>query len=107
MFIVRVLIGGAVVEINPTIYLLSSIFFISCILSTSKKISILNTEGISSGNIFYKLLKEQNQNNKFTTLYIVFSIFSTGSLLFWFLDLNKNNISVLRQGMLLLSILDL
>ena len=37
MFTVRVLIGGSVAEINPTIYLLFSIFFISCNLSISKK----------------------------------------------------------------------
>ena len=105
MFTIRILIGGSVAEINPTIYLISSIFFISCILTITKKISILNTEGISNDNVFYKLLKEQNRKNKFTTLYIVFSILSIGSLLFWFLDLYENNISILRQSMLILSML--
>jgi len=105
MFTVRILIGGSVAEINPTIYLLSSIFFISCILSTSKKISILNTKGISKDNIFYQMLKKQNQINRFRNLYILFSIFSTGSLIFWFLDLSENSISIIRQSLLLLSIL--
>ena len=105
MFTVRVLIGGSVTEINPTIYLLFTIFFISCTLSISKKISILNTEGIDSDNMFYQLLKEQNQKNRFTTLFIVFSIFSIGSLVFWFFDLNENSISTFRQSMLFVSIL--
>ena len=105
MFTVRILIGGSVAEINPTIYLLSSIFFISCILSTSKKISILNTKGIGKDNIFYQMLKKQNQINRFRNLYILFSIFSTGSLIFWFLDLSENSISIIRQSLLLLSIL--
>jgi len=105
MFTVRVLIGGSVAEINPTIYLLFTIFFISCNLSISKKISILNTKGIDSNNIFYQLLKEQNQKNRFRTLYIVFSIFSIGSLVFWFFDLSENNISMLSQSLLFVSIL--
>jgi len=105
MFTVRILIGGSVAEINPTIYLLSSIFFISCILSTSKKISILNTKGIGKDNIFYQMLKKQNQINRFRNLYILFSIFSTGSLIFWFLDLSENSTSIIRQSLLLLSIL--
>ena len=105
MFTVRVLIGGSVAEISLTIYLLFSIFFISCNLSISKKISILNTEGIDSDNIFYQLLKEQNQKNRFTTLYIVFSIFSIGSLVYWLLDLIENSISMLRQSLLFVSIL--
>jgi len=105
MFTVRVLIGGSVAEISLTIYLLFSIFFISCNLSISKKISILNTEGIDSDNIFYQLLKEQNQKNRFTTLYIVFSIFSIGSLVYWLLDLIENSISMLRQSLLFISIL--
>jgi 4-hydroxybenzoate polyprenyltransferase len=105
MFTVRILIGGSVAEINPTIYLLSSIFFISCILSTSKKISIINTKGIGKDNIFYQMLKKQNQINRFRNLYILFSIFSTGSLIFWFLDLSENSISIIRQSLLLLSIL--
>jgi 4-hydroxybenzoate polyprenyltransferase len=105
MFTVRMLIGGSVAEINPTIYLLLFIFFISCNLSVSKKISILNTEGISSDNMFYQLLVEQNQKNRFTTLFIVFSTFSIGSLVFWFLDLSVDNISILRQSLLLVSIL--
>jgi hypothetical protein len=105
MFTVRVLIGGSVAEINPTIYLLFTIFFISCNLSISKKISILNTEGISSDNMFNQLLIEQNQKNRFKTLFIVFSIFSIGSLVFWFFDLSENSISILRQSLLFVSIL--
>ena len=104
MFTVRVLIGGSVAEINPTIYLLFTIFFISCTLSISKKISILNTKDIGSDNMFYQLLKEQNQKNRFKTLFIIYSIFSIGSLVFWFFDLNENSISTFRQSMLFVSI---
>jgi hypothetical protein len=55
--------------------------------------------------MFYQLLVEQNQKNRFTTLFIVFSTFSIGSLVFWFLDLSVDNISILRQSLLLVSIL--
>ena len=70
-----------------------------------KKISILNTEGLDSDNIFYQLLKEQNQKNRFRTLFIVFSIFSIGSLVSWFINLSENNISILRQSLLFVSML--
>jgi len=105
MFTVRVLIGGSVAEINPTIYLLFTIFFISCTLSISKKISILNNKDIGSDNMFYQLLKEHNKKNRFKTLFIIYSIFSINSLVFWFFDLNENSISTFRQSMLFVSIL--
>ena len=105
MFTVRIFIGGSVAEINPTIYLLSSVFFISCILSTSKKISIINTEGIHKDNIYYQMLKAQDQMIRFRTLFILFSIFSIGSLMLWLLNLRADNISMLRQSLLILCIL--
>ena len=107
MFTLRVLIGGSASGVTPTIYLLFSIFFISCILAISKKISIVNTVGVSSDNMFYQLLIEQNQMNRFKTLYIIFSFFSIGSLVFWYLDLSENILSIQKQSLLLLSIFGL
>jgi len=103
MFTIRVLIGESVSKIDSTIYLLFFIFFISSILSTSKKISILNTKSISNGNVYYHLLEKQNQNLRFSTLYNIFSIFSIGTFVLWLLHL-RENISILRQSFLLLSI---
>ena len=43
LFLVRIIIGGVTSDIVITPYLASFIFLTSCLLSTSKKISILNT----------------------------------------------------------------
>lgn len=104
MFTLRILIGGVAAEINPSFYLLSFIFLISCILTISKKISILNTIGIDDNSNFYQLLKEQNQKIGFKNLYILFSISSIGSLFVWFLSLSNEGISLLRIVLLLMSI---
>ena len=105
MFTLRVMIGGVVAEINPSVYLLSTIFLISCILSTSKKISILNTLGINYHNNFYQLIKEQNQKIAFKNLYFLFSFSSILSLVVWFLSLTDEGITISIKFLLLISIL--
>tara|TARA_B100001939_G_scaffold347328_1_gene368599 strand:- start:10 stop:885 length:876 start_codon:yes stop_codon:yes gene_type:complete len=104
MFTIRVAIGGVVAKVNPSVYLLCTIFLISCILSTSKKISILNTVGIDNKSNYYQLLKEQNQKINFKILYILFCISSIGTLLVWFLNLSYEGSSILKKVFLLISL---
>lgn len=100
MFVIRILIGGASSNVEITFYLLCFIFFTSCLLSFSKKISIVNTEGLGD-NKFFLILKQQNQKFSFRNLYIFFSVLSSSSLIFWFLNLNADNLFVYKQIMLL------
>ena len=80
MFVIRILIGGASSNVEITSYLLFFIFFTSCLLSFSKKISIVNTEGL--GVTSFLILKQQNQKFSFRNLYIFFSVLSSSSLIF-------------------------
>ena len=57
MFLIRLLIGGSVSNISVTIYLASFIFLTSCILSISKKLSIINTENINFENKYFAFAK--------------------------------------------------
>tara|TARA_B100000575_G_C23104618_1_gene637518 strand:+ start:603 stop:1472 length:870 start_codon:yes stop_codon:yes gene_type:complete len=90
MFLIRLLIGGSVSSISVTIYLGSFIFLTSCILSISKKLSIINTENINSENTYFVMLKKQNNNLAFKNLYFFFSILSTSSLLLWFINIKSD-----------------
>lgn len=87
MFLIRVLIGSTVANVNLTIYLGSFIFFTSCMLSISKKISIINSSDIRADNSFYELLDNQDKGFAFKRLYIFFGATSTGALLLWLLNL--------------------
>lgn len=98
MFVIRIFIGGIVSGIELTNYLILFIFFTSSLLSISKKVSIINTFG-NEQNSFYVLLNKQNQLFSFKKLYLFFSVFSFGSLLFWFLDIYKNILNLFEQIM--------
>jgi 4-hydroxybenzoate polyprenyltransferase len=87
MFLIRVLIGSFAVKVPLTIYLGTFIFFTSCMLSISKKISIINSAKLNSDNSFYALLKKQNATFSFSKLFIFFGLISSISLLLWFLNL--------------------
>jgi 4-hydroxybenzoate polyprenyltransferase len=87
MYVIRVLIGSTVANVNLTIYLGAFIFFTSCLLSISKKISIINSPDITSNNSFYELLNHQDSGTKFKRLYILFGITSSGLLLLWLINL--------------------
>ena len=90
MFLIRLLIGGSVSNISVTIYLASFIFLTSCILSISKKLSIINTGNINFENTYFALLNKQNNNQTFKGLYFFFSISSISSLFFWFINLRSD-----------------
>ncbi len=90
MFLIRLLIGGSVSSISVTTYLGSFIFLTSCILSISKKLSIIYTENINSENTYFAMLKKQNNNLAFKNLYFFFSISSISSLFLWFINLRSD-----------------
>lgn len=105
MYLIRVLIGSTVANVNLTIYLGAFIFFTSCLLSISKKISIVNSSDITANNSFYELLNHQDSGTKFKRLYIFFGITSSGSLLLWLLNLY--NVFLKLNDVIFLSITNL
>ncbi|MEL0125345.1 MAG: UbiA family prenyltransferase [Alphaproteobacteria bacterium] len=104
MFVIRIFIGGLVSGIELTTYLIIFVFFTSCLLSFSKKISIVNTKGNEKNN-FFIILNKQNQKYGFKNLYLFFSLLSLVSLIFWFVDLSKDGIAVFEKSMLSFAIL--
>ncbi len=92
MFLIRLLIGGSVSSISVTIYLALFIFLTSCILSISKKLSIINTKNINFKNTYFDMLKKQNSNQSFKNLYFFYSISSLLSLFLWFINLRSDTI---------------
>ena len=87
MFLIRVFIGGAIADVAITIYLGSFIFFASCLLSISKKISILNSENQSKNSEFFILIQEQNQKISLKYFYYFFGLMSFISISAWLLNL--------------------
>tara|TARA_A100001035_G_C27735830_1_gene479034 strand:+ start:198 stop:1058 length:861 start_codon:yes stop_codon:yes gene_type:complete len=83
MFLLRIFIGGRSLEISITSELTLFIFFTSCLLSISKKISIINTSEIVKSNNYYQLLIAQNKKIKFQKLYLLLSFCAIFSFLFW------------------------
>lgn len=92
MFLIRLLIGGSVSSVSVTIYLALFIFLTSCILSISKKVSIINTKNINFKNTYFDMLKKQNSNQSFKNLYFFYSILSLLSLFLWFINLRSDTI---------------
>ena len=90
MFLIRLLIGGSVSSISVTIYLASFIFLTSCILSISKKLSIINNKDINFENTYFAMLKKQHNNRVFKNLYFFFTICTLSSLFLWFINLRSD-----------------
>ena len=90
MFLIRILIGGSVTNISMTIYLASFIFLVSCTLSISKKLSIINTKNMNLENEYFNLLKKQNISQSFKNLYFFFSISTLFSIFLWFINLKSD-----------------
>ena len=105
MFLIRLLIGGSVSSISVTIYLASFIFLTSCILSISKKLSIINTENINFENTYFALLKKQNNNQVFKNLYFFFSFLSLSSVFLWFINLRSDILSFQNVVFLIISMI--
>ena len=86
LFLVRIIIGGVTSDIVITPYLASFIFLTSCLLSTSKKISILKSK-ILNLNSFSKLINVQDEKYSFLRIYSVFGLLSYSSFTIWLINL--------------------
>lgn len=95
LFLVRVIIGGVASDVVITPYLGSFIFLTSCLLSTSKKISILKSKMLTP-NSFSSLIHIQDGKYSLLRIYSVFGFLSYSSFTIWLINLintsgiNKN-----------------
>ena len=89
MFLIRIFIGGEIAKINITPYLALFIFFTSCILSISKKLSIINSIDKDNKNSFVMLLRSQNEKFSFKKIYVIFSIFASASFIAWLINISN------------------
>jgi len=89
MFTLRLLIGGLVSDVVITNYLLLFVFLSSCILSLSKKISILNSNKTHKTNEYLNLLISHNKKINFDRIYLIISCLSCTCFYFWSLDLQN------------------
>ena len=95
LFLVRVIIGGVASDVVITPYLGSFIFLTSCLLSTSKKISILKSKMLTT-NSFSSLIHVQDEKYSLLRIYSVFGFLSYSSFTIWLTNLintsglNKN-----------------
>ncbi len=103
MFLIRIFVGGAIADVAITIYLGSFIFFASCLLSISKKISILNSENQSKNSEFFILIQEQNQKISLKYLYYFFGLMSFISISAWLLNLYNTFENTININFLLLT----
>ena len=95
LFLMRVIIGGVASDVAITPYLGSFIFLTSCLLSTSKKISILKSKMLTT-NSFSSLIHVQDRKYSLLRIYSVFGFLSYSSFTIWLTNLintsglNKN-----------------
>lgn len=95
LFLMRVIIGGVASDVAITPYLGSFIFLTSCLLSTSKKISILKSKMLTT-NSFSSLIHVQDRKYSLLRIYSVFGFLSYSSFTIWLINLintssiNKN-----------------
>ncbi len=87
MFLIRIFVGGEIAKINITPYLSLFIFFTSCILSISKKLSIINSIKKDVSNSFVTLLNSQNEKLSFEKIYLIFSVFASASFIAWLFNI--------------------
>ncbi len=86
LFLIRLQIGGIAAGINVTINLSLFIFFLSYLLSMSKKLSIINNKESLDENKFKQLLIMQNQEINFDFIQVVLISLSNFTFIFWILE---------------------
>lgn len=105
LFLIRVLIGSSAILIQPSIFLLSCIFFSSACLALSKRITIYLNDEISSESKYKKFLLDSYEISKLSKFYFLSSIFSLLTYVFWILLVKVENAAALTSFFLLLSTL--
>lgn len=86
LFLVRVIIGGVASDVVITPYLGLFIFLTSCLLSTSKKISILKSKMLTT-NSFSSLIYVQDEKYSLLRIYSIFGFLSYSSFTIWLINL--------------------
>ena len=89
LFLIRLTIGGIVVNLDITIFLYIFTFFISMFIVYLKKNSILHKKFIDS-NLFHKKLIDQNNKLNFNYILIMLGIATNLSLILWSINLTKD-----------------
>ncbi len=89
LFLIRLTIGGIVVNLDITIFLYIFTFFISMFIVYLKKNSILHKKFID-GNLFHKKLIDQNNKLNFNYILIMLGIATNLSLILWSINLTKD-----------------
>tara|TARA_B100001057_G_scaffold498191_1_gene604457 strand:+ start:375 stop:1244 length:870 start_codon:yes stop_codon:yes gene_type:complete len=103
MFLIRIFVGGSIADVKISVFLGTFIFFSSCLLSISKKISILNSDNHSNNNYFFHLLKEQNKKFSFKYMYIVYGVISVFAIVFWLINIYNASGDTVNINFLLLT----
>lgn len=81
-FLIRLLIGGEVSNVNISIYLSTYIFFSSFFIAVLKKNSIINTPGLKEGK-YFETLKQENKTISSEKLSLTSLFFSNLTLIIW------------------------
>ncbi|MDC3033528.1 UbiA family prenyltransferase [Acidimicrobiaceae bacterium] len=89
LFLIRLTIGGIVVNLDITIFLYIFTFFISMFIVYLKKNSILHKKFIDD-NLFHKKLIDQNNKLNFNYILIMLGIATNLSLILWSINLTKD-----------------
>tara|TARA_B100001996_G_C18669631_1_gene596174 strand:+ start:1658 stop:2524 length:867 start_codon:yes stop_codon:yes gene_type:complete len=105
LFLIRLQIGGIAADINVTINLSLFIFFLSYLLSMSKKISIINNKESLDENKFKQILIIQNQEINFDFIQIVLISLSNFTFIFWILENIYSSTNQIKLLFLILSLI--
>ncbi len=105
LFLIRLQIGGIAGDIEITINLSLFIFFMSYLLSVSKKLSIINNDESLSENNFKQLLNSQNQQVNFEYIHILLISLTSFTLIFWILENIDESTSQFKLVFLFLSLI--
>ena len=89
LFLIRLTIGGIVVNLDITIFLYIFTFFISMFIVYLKKNSILHKK-LLDDNLFHKKLIDQNSKLNFKYILIMLGIATNLSLILWSMNLTKD-----------------
>ena len=104
MFALRLFIGGVISNVEITNYLFLFVYLSSCILSYSKKISILNSNKLDKENKYLNLLIDQNKKINFDKIYFSLSFLSSVCFFSWSVNLYQSTEIQVNILYLLLSI---
>lgn len=104
LFLIRVLIGGYSVEINPSSILLLFIFFSSLSLAISKRISIIKDDRLPVDSLYKNFLCNSFEINKTNNIFKATLILSFSTYTFWVFFVNITELFTFAAVFSILSI---